>query len=437
MKNLKKFTDYSEDWIESFISSHMKLICKEILKKIKKVDSIILVGGFGRGEGSVKIIKNQELIPLKDYDLIVVSNHRISENDYISLISNIHNVLKIPTDWYYKAAPGHFHVNIKLIKKKSLTRLPPDISNFELKKGSRLIYGSDVRQLIPIRNEDITYSSGLRVLLNKVIGMLENYPYYPSLFIKDSLLTESCIYECGKVYLEIATALTILMRCYEATYKKRAINFVNNYNKLPNLSKKFPKLFDKIKKFTKLKLRPEYNKLDLDPIKLWNSTSDDLINILMYYFELITCNKAGDPINFIKKFPKFLELHYFYPYVDFYLKKIVLNNKFLIYFGSILLQIYENFTYMRKHKQFFTLSNIFSKQSPIIKIYCAALSTLFSIKYPQKKDFFIENAIKSLKNIYPLKNQQKNIESPIEALRRACINAHKLYELKRISKSTF
>ncbi|MFX0136386.1 MAG: hypothetical protein ACFFDN_22280 [Candidatus Hodarchaeota archaeon] len=434
---MKSFTDYREEWIDSFISSHMKLICQEILKIIKRVDSIILVGGFGRGEGSIKIIKNQELIPIKDYDLIVVSNHKISGNNYIKLISNIHKVLKIPTDWYYKAAPGHFHVNIKLIKKKRLARLPPDISNFELKNSSRLIYGSDVRQLIPIRSEDITYSSGLRVLLNKVIGLLENFPKSLSLFRKNPFLTESCIYECGKVYLEIATALTILMRCYDATYKERAINFEKNYYRLPFLTEKFPKLNVKIKKFTRLKLRPEFNELNLEPIKLWHSTSDDLINILMYYFELITFNKAGDPSKFMKKFPKFLELHYFYPYIDYYLKKFSLNNKFLVNFGSLLLQIYENFAYMRNHKQFFTLRNIFSKQSPIIKIYSAALSTLFSIKNTNNKSFFIKNAFKSLKNIYPLKNQHENIESQIDTLRKACINTHKLYELKRISKSTF
>ncbi len=437
MKNLNTFTDYSEDWIESFISSHMRIICQEILKKIKNVGSIILVGGFGRGEGSIKIINNRELIPLKDYDLIVVSNHKISENDYIKLISNIHNVLKIPSDWYYKASPGHFHINIKIVKKKSLTRLPPDISNFELKEGSRLIYGSDVRQLIQIRKEDITYSSGLRVLLNKIIGLLEYYPKNPSLFLKDSFLNESCIYECGKVYLEIATALTILMRCYEATYKERAINFQKCYKKLPFLSERFPNLDEKIKKFTKLKLRPEYNESGLDPIKLWHSTSDDLIEVLMYYFEYITRKNAGDPFKFIKKIPKFLELYYFYPYIEYYLKDFILNNKFLVYFGSLLLQIYENFTYMRNHKRFFTLNNIFSKQSPIIKIYTAALSTLFSIKNTQKQAFYIKNAIKSLRHIYTLKFEQNNIEYQIDTLRKACINAHKLYELKRISKSTF
>ncbi|MFX1450627.1 MAG: hypothetical protein ACFFCM_07295 [Promethearchaeota archaeon] len=434
---MKKFTDYKKDWIDSIISLHMKIICQEILKKAKKVDSIILVGGFGRGEGSIKIIENHELIPLKDYDLIVVSNHTISVKDYISLVSNIHNSLKIPTDWYYKAAPGHFHVNIKFINQKSLRKLPPDISNYELKIASKIIYGSDIRHLIPIRKDDITYSSGLRVLLNKIIGLLENFPYDSSLFSKDAHLAESCIYECGKVYLEIATALTILMGCYEATYKGRALNFEKNYKKLPNLNDKLPNLYENIKKFTNLKLRPEYNKFDIDPFNLWQSTSDDLIEVIMYYFEYITKKNMENPFIFMKKFPKFLELYYYFPYLRYYLKDFSLSNRFLVHFGSLLLQFYENFRYLKNNKQFITLRNIFSKKSPVIKIYSAALSTLFSIKNTKNKTFFIKNTIRSLKDIYPLKNLQNNIESNIDIIRKACIKAHKLYELKKISKSTF
>lgn len=441
MNNLEKFTDYKEDWIEAIISRHMEVICHEILKKIEKVDSIILVGGFGRGEGTIKIIGKEELIPLKDYDLVVVSNYDISERNYLSIISNIHKVLKIPIDWYDGAAPGYFHINIKLVRKRNLVRLPPDISNYELKKSSRILYGSDLRQLIPIKKEDINYSSGLRILLNKIIGLLEYFPSDPSLFHNNTSLKESCIYECGKTYIEIGTALTILMGCYEATYKERASNFEKQYEKkLPFLSKLIPDLNNNIKKFTDLKLRPNYDQIDINPVDLWYSTSRDLINVIIYYFEYIIKKKISNPTNFMREFPKFLELNYFSPFINYYFKKFKCQNRFFVYFGSFLIQIYENLRYLKSllsHKNILLLKNLFSKKSPIIKIHCVALFVLFSIIKNEYKEEFIKNACNLLKQIYPIKNQHKTMESKLNSIRIACIEVYKLYQLKKITKSTF
>ena len=55
-----------------YLPPSMKIIVDIVLKYTDPV-SIILLGSFGRGEGSV-IIENNLVIPLKDYDLMLVTN---------------------------------------------------------------------------------------------------------------------------------------------------------------------------------------------------------------------------------------------------------------------------------------------------------------------------------------------------------------------------
>ncbi|MHA1377719.1 MAG: hypothetical protein ACTSRG_04995 [Candidatus Helarchaeota archaeon] len=438
---MKNFTDFKEKWIESTIASHMKIICKEILKKIKNIESILLVGGFGRGEGSIKIIGENKLIPLKDYDLIVVTNSNISGKDYIKLVQNIHNTLKIPSYWYAGAAPGQFHINIKLVRKRSLSRLPPDISNYEIKEGSRVLYGLDIRKLIPILKKDIGYMSGLRILLNKAIGLLEYFPKDPLLYRENINLKESLIYECGKTYIEIATALTIIMGCYEPSYKHRAINFEKNFEKkLPRLSNIIPNLSYNVKFFTKLKLRSNFNEVELDPIDLWYSVKKDLLKVIFFYYEWFSGKKVENPLSFIEKFSKFLELNYFSSYLNYYFKNFWWSNRFLIYLASSLIHFYENFRFLRNlsvQKHLVLLKSFLSKRSPIIKIHCVAILTLISIDDTNYKKSLINSAWHLLKSVYPLNNKIKDTVQKLNLLRTTCLDAFKIYQLKKIRKSTF
>ena len=73
-----KFTTSKEG--DKKVEEDLKLIVHEILKKDPKVISIILTGGFGRGEGTVKITKNKILL-YNDYDIQVVSQKNISKEE--------------------------------------------------------------------------------------------------------------------------------------------------------------------------------------------------------------------------------------------------------------------------------------------------------------------------------------------------------------------
>ena len=63
----------------------MDIIIETIKKNIPPTNlrSIILSGGFGRGEGSV-IVEGEKVTPLKDYDILVIlKKETINGNDRI------------------------------------------------------------------------------------------------------------------------------------------------------------------------------------------------------------------------------------------------------------------------------------------------------------------------------------------------------------------
>ena len=58
MEELIGFTIHRDPHIDSQLAEQMKIIRNEIINTYKEVYTIILAGGFGRGEGSIKILKS-------------------------------------------------------------------------------------------------------------------------------------------------------------------------------------------------------------------------------------------------------------------------------------------------------------------------------------------------------------------------------------------
>ena len=56
-----KFTILKDSRVDSLVEAHLKIAIKEI-NKIDGVRSIILVGGFGRGEGSILVLETKNIL---------------------------------------------------------------------------------------------------------------------------------------------------------------------------------------------------------------------------------------------------------------------------------------------------------------------------------------------------------------------------------------
>jgi len=308
---LGEFTDYNEPFIDEEIQKQLHTIVSVILKRIPYVLSVIVKGGFGRGEGSV-IISGPRVRPLRDYDIIVVSSKSVPSWVRRKVLEEVHRALGLKPPWERVFKFSDFVIDITFTTPKRLKLYVPDIATYELKVASKIIYGQDVRYLIECRLGDITLSSGLRVLFVKVTGLIGALPEHVIRCQLTKLEEEALIYECHKTYIEICTALSLIMGTYVPSFKARAKAFKKFFaKKLPDLYTVLPELPKMVEEATAFKLRPDFAKVSEDPVEFWFRTRDVLVTVTKYYIHKFVGVSEGGLIAFCKEALRRLDAIYF------------------------------------------------------------------------------------------------------------------------------
>ncbi len=176
--------------------------------------SIILFGGFGRGEGSFEVI-NGKILPLNDYDMYVVSDKRIGDDIFERVGEECSGAIgrgglefvKHSSERYDKNK--FFHVDLRCLEYSRLPKLLPTQRTAEL-KNSMIIYGEDVRKIIP--DIEVPISDAIRLLFNKMNHLL---------IAKDNTREIKIIYSV-KGFIDCCTALCIFYKRFKPSYTERA-----------------------------------------------------------------------------------------------------------------------------------------------------------------------------------------------------------------------
>lgn len=125
------------------LEKHIEIICKKLVNEIKEIKSIVLYGGYGRGEGSWYKNEMGQWCPYNDYDLVVISpikRKKASLSDIRECIAR-----KIGIRW----------IDVSVKTPKMLINALPSIYNYDLKYASTTIYGDiDAQKLLPDYNSD-------------------------------------------------------------------------------------------------------------------------------------------------------------------------------------------------------------------------------------------------------------------------------------------
>jgi len=224
------------------VEQDLEIVSKIIIKNLNPV-SIILFGGFGKGEGSFEI-KDKEVIPLNDYDLYVITNKRL-DDDYLDRVAlkcseAIHrgglDFVEFPDQKYDK--DRFFHVDLRCIPYKKLSKLLPTQRTYEL-KHSRVIYGENVLHKVP--DVKIPVSDAIRLLFNKIDHLL----------LSQNNTNRIKLTYASKAFLDSCAALLIFTNQFNSSYRKRAKIFQET---------DFPKEFKTYVTWaTKFKLKPDFN----------------------------------------------------------------------------------------------------------------------------------------------------------------------------------
>jgi predicted nucleotidyltransferase len=120
--------------------------------------ALVLLGGYGRGEGSPLIGPNGEELPFNDYDLIVVTNSLdpLLKRDLKKLEKALSEELNFPVDLYPYLA-------------SALPKCEFSLLNYEMRYGHRVIRGDQkILDAMPAYEHDaIPLSEGTRLLMNR------------------------------------------------------------------------------------------------------------------------------------------------------------------------------------------------------------------------------------------------------------------------------
>ena len=282
-----KYTAYGEKVDEYIKKNYLDKIVASFVKDCNPI-SIILFGGFGKGEGSIQAI-NGKPVPFNDFDFYIVTEKKLSDENLNNISMNAAKEIGMGgLEVAYFPGEGYdsnkfFHVDARCIPVSELGKLMKMQRYYELKYGSQIIYG-DANVLDKIREikpNEIPVSDGLRNLFNKLhtmlLGLQENYGEEQK---------KIRIFWSYKCYMSICEALLILDKKFAPTSKEKSKIFSEIYkNNFPELYIKIPNLAEKVKKATEFKLKPDFK---VNHEQLWNVALKDLIEVFEYYVKKIS-----------------------------------------------------------------------------------------------------------------------------------------------------
>jgi len=402
-----------------------------ILENITCVRSIFLTGGFGKREGSVETTQNGKVRFLRDFDFAVIVDRIPKEETVKKLYDQIYRSLGLPNPEGKLFRFSNFVVDIKFLTKKDL--IYPDIWFYDLKVASHLLYGEDVRNLIPTNKIDIPTSSGLRILFEKVCGLLGNFSYS---YLKTKKIPiekkKVLIFECYKTFIEMCTALSILAGEYEPKYVTRAKNLENIYWKeFPKLCQVLPNLPKKVIAYTNFKLRPDFTKVSEDPVELWFSARESLGATLRFYLRRYLAIALSD-WNDLSFRMKIVARHYYKPFLQALMyRNWGFSNSTMLDIVSFLYQTLTNIEYA--YVVSMDMGRVYPNPlrkfyiSPSLKFFQAGVMILFSLE----KDGTVEKellgrAIEELRHCVPVKIHRLDA-SGWDISRKYFLKAYSLY----------
>jgi hypothetical protein len=194
-----------------------------------KPQSIILSGSFGRGDASL-VEKNGRPVFLSDCDISIIPYW---------YVFNRNKVNKFELNFYKKTGLKiniwggslSFYLLFPYLNKW----LKPTMASYDLKYGSRVIYGKNYLKKIPeFKPKEIPLWEGIRLLFNRMAEALEHFSFVSP--------NEMMVFWIDKIILACQDALLLSLGRYHASPIVRnelfqrifPMDFVDLNNELPN-----------------------------------------------------------------------------------------------------------------------------------------------------------------------------------------------------------
>ncbi len=402
-KSLRMFTKCGID-ANSQVSNQLSLIVDEVKKSIPGVKSIILGGSFGYGEGPVKIIDGRAY-PYNDYDIYAIVNDKLTDQEIDGIATEAaKRIGQKGISYFYnfkkeeQKFDRNFYVDLKCLSEKALTKLLPRLRYYKFKENTQILYGEDLRYLVPdFPLSAIPLSEAAMLLCYRMSQLVE---YYST---KGEHCNEFLTYIIQQAYTACCTALLLLTGKYKAKYSDSADVLVKTYQfDFPELYGRLPDLSCRVKQLIDWRLDPAQLFFE-DVAQRWFVCANDITTVSMVFFSKFL-NRKIVTIDDLSKGISSMFTKLYFPY---------LNNKLklglLPYAAIPLLNLFFKYKYFVRIRELIgkRLYKVFLNwHSPDIIIFSLIPYILNSLKEGNvEDDETIDKALRLLRKIYPVRHE--------------------------------
>lgn len=278
------FTVHKSDLIDNKINADLQYIINNILDiSGNDIYSILLCGGFGRGEGSVEI-RDDDIHIVNDYDFTIVLKER-NHLHYLWLYNKVHRPLnKLAEELAQKLKIKQIDFAIKPLSYFTNSNYLK-IENYEIKNGHYLLHGTDNPTLhMPNWDpKDIPLFEGTWLFRNRGLGLLIAALYFHCKGGIPETKKENFVIECNKAQLAMGDSILLLKGLYHNSYAERLNRaYKIDISNIPSGNKVMSNYIEALNHKLKPNFKPFYNR---DLVKWWFEIAS-LFDSFYRYFEM-------------------------------------------------------------------------------------------------------------------------------------------------------
>jgi len=277
------YTIHQSSKIDQEIGRQLKYIVQELRLLLgDKIHSILLCGGFGRGEGSVEI-KAGRIHIVNDYDISLVFKEK-NWLKYMLLYKKFHPELtKLAQRLAKKLKMKQIDIGLKHLS--YFDNQPLKIENYEALKGHILLHGEKdpYGHMLDYKAKDIPLFEGTRLFRNRGGGLLIAARYFldNNRTVPDKN-QENFVIECNKAILAMGDSILLLKRRYHYLYQRRKeIIETLDLSDIPAASAIVPHYLEALRQ----KLEPDFGKFSSQDMIEWWFEIVGLFDKFYRYFE--------------------------------------------------------------------------------------------------------------------------------------------------------
>lgn len=204
--------------------------------------SIFLTGSFGRGEVTAVVVGGKVEF-LSDCEVCIISLRCLPRAKVAQLARNVKERFNLELSVY------GLKISLYLILPGMSRWIKPTMQNYDLRYGSKKIYGKNYLTKIPnFRPEDIPFWEGLRLMFNR---MAEGLKYLSVNDEPDSM----SVYWLYKIVLACQDTILLSLNNYAPSYRARNLTFQEIFPKyFPDLNAALPEFLPITQEATSFKL---------------------------------------------------------------------------------------------------------------------------------------------------------------------------------------